>query len=178
LTNIVYIATSLDGFISAPNGNLEWLETVPNPTEDDLGFSKFMDRVDAIVMGRVTFETVVGFEMGWHYPIPGIVLSSSMTSAPEGFAEHVKFASGSPKCIVQIAQEQGHENLYIDGGKTIQRFLDEDVIDELIVTEIPILLGGGDRLFGKLDQQLTFELLGTEVLLGQLVKKHYRRKRS
>jgi dihydrofolate reductase len=178
LSNIVYIATSLDGYISAPNGGLDWLSFVPNPTEDDLGFSKFMDRVDAIVMGRVTFETVVGFGSGWHYPIPGIVLSSTMKSAPEGFADHVQFANGSPKEIVRIAYEQGFENLYIDGGETIQRFLSEDLIDELIVTEIPILLGGGDRLFGKLDQELTFEFLGTEVMLGQLVKKHYRRKRS
>ena len=76
MSNIVYIATSLDGYISAPDGGLDWLSSVPNPNGDDLGFSKFMDRVDAIVMGRVTFETVVGFGSGWHYPIPGIVLSS------------------------------------------------------------------------------------------------------
>jgi dihydrofolate reductase len=178
LSNIVYIATSLDGYISAPNGDLDWLSSVPNPTEDDLGWLKFMDRVDAIVMGRVTFETVVGFGLGWHYPIPGIVLSSTMRSAPEPFGEHVKFASGSPKDIVQIASEEGFENLYIDGGKTIQGFLRDDLIDELIITEIPILLGGGDRLFGTLDHKLMFELLETEVMLGQLVKKHYRRNRS
>jgi len=178
LSNIVYIATSLDGYISAPDGGLDWLSSVPNPTGDDLGFSKFMERVDAIVMGRVTFETVVGFGSGWHYPIPGIVLSSTMKSAPVGFADHVQFANGSPKEIVRIAHEQGFENLYIDGGKTIQRFLNEDLIDELIITVVPILLGGGDRLFGKLGQELTFEFLGTDVMLGQLVKKHYRRKRS
>jgi dihydrofolate reductase len=178
LTNIVYIATSLDGFISASDGGLDWLSSVPNPTGDDLGFSKFMDRVDAIVMGRVTFETVVGFESGWHYPVPGIVLSSSMTSAPDGFSDHIQFANGAPETIVQIAEDQGFNNLYIDGGNTIQRFLREDLIDELIVTEVPILLGGGDRLFGALDHELTFDLLGTEILLDQLVQKHYRRNRS
>ena len=137
-----------------------------------------MERVDAIVMGRITFETVLGFGLGWHYPIPGIVLSSTMNSAPEGFAQHVQFANGSPSEIVQLAKEQGFENLYIDGGKTVQRFLQEDLIDELIITELPLLLGGGDRLFGQLEEQLPFELVSTEVLLGQLVKRHYRRKRD
>ena len=65
-----------------------------------------------------------------------------------------------------------------NGGKTVQRFLQEDLIDELIITEIPLLLGGGDRLFGQLEEELPFEFIGTEVLLGQLVKKHYRRKRD
>ena len=178
MTNIVYIATSLDGYISAADGGLEWLGSIPNPENDDLGFSAFMQRVDAIVMGRITFETLIGFDVGWHYPIPGIILSSTMTEAPADFAQHVRFANGSPREIIRRANEQGYENLYIDGGKTIQAFLQEDLIDELIITEIPILLGGGNPLFGQTTQQLAFELIGTEVLLEQLVKRHYRRKRD
>jgi len=137
-----------------------------------------MQRVDAIVMGRITFETVLGFGLGWHYPKPGIVFSSTLDSTPEEFAEHVQFANGSPREIVQLAKRQGFENLYIDGGKTIQRFLQEGLIDELVITEIPILLGDGDRLFGTLEEQLTFDLVGTEILLDQLVKKHYRSRRD
>ena len=128
-------------------------------------------------MGRITFETVVGFGMGWSYPVPGLILSSTLNTAPVGFADHVAFARGTPSEIVGIAKEKGYSNLYIDGGKTIQRFLRADLIDELIVSEIPILLGGGERLFGELDQRLDFELVGTEVLLNQIIKKHYRRKR-
>ncbi len=176
MANIVYIATSLDGFISAPDGGLDWLSSVPNPSGDDLGFSDFMTRIDAIVMGRVTFETVVGFGSGWPYPVPGIVLSSTMSTAPEGFADKVQFASGSPQDIVRLAKGLGFESLYIDGGKTIQGFLQADLIDELIVTEVPILLGGGERLFGLLDHPLMFELVGVETLLGQLVQKRFRRK--
>ena len=151
MSNIVYIGTSMDGYISAPDGSLDWLSYVPIPEGDDLGFSEFMERVDAVVMGRKTFETVLSFEMGWHYPKPGIVLSSTLKTVPEGFADHVQLASGTPSEIVQLAKKQGFENLYIDGGTTIQRFLREDLIDEMIITEIPILLGGGDRLFGELD---------------------------
>ena len=178
MSNIVYIGTSLDGYISAPDGNLDWLNYIPVPEGNDLGFSEFMDRVDAILMGRKTFETVLGFGMGWHYPKPGIVLSSTLKSAPEEFADHIQFANGAPSEIVQLARKQGFENLYIDGGTTVQRFLREDLIDELIITEIPLLLGGGDRLFGELDQRLEFELVDTKVLLNQLVRKHYQRKRD
>ncbi len=78
MSNIVYIGTSLDGYISAPDGDLDWLSYVPIPEGDDLGFSEFMDRIDAIVMGRKTFETLLGFGVGWHYPKPGIVLSSTL----------------------------------------------------------------------------------------------------
>jgi dihydrofolate reductase len=177
MANIVYIATSLDGYISAPNGKLDWLNYVPVPEGDDLGFAELMGRVDAIVMGRLTFETVVGFGMGWTYPIPGIVLSSTLTSAPQGFADHVDFANGTPSEIVDIAKQKGFENLYVDGGKTIQNFLRADLIDELVISEIPLLLGGGDRLFGELDQRLDFELINTEIMLDQIVKKQYRRKR-
>jgi len=172
LTNIVYIATSLDGYIADRDGGLDWLSVVPNPTGDDLGFARFMWRVDAVVMGRVTFQTVAGFGGGWPYPVPGIILSTTMTTAPQGFANHVQFASGSPAEIVAAARQQGYRTLYIDGGQTIQRFLQADLIDELILTEIPVLLGGGDRLFGQLDHQIGFELLETQTLLDQMVQRH------
>jgi dihydrofolate reductase len=178
MSNIVYVGTSLDGYISARDGGLAWLEYVPNPEGSDLGFFEFMKRVDAVVMGRKTFETLIGFGVGWHYPNPGIILSTTLQSVPKEFADHVQLASGTPGQIVELARQQGFENLYIDGGNTVQRFLREDLIDEMIVTEIPILIGGGARLFGELDRHLGFELLGTEVLLGQLVRKHYRRKRG
>ena len=178
MTNIVYVGTSLDGYISARDGDLGWLEYVPIPEGDDMGFSEFMDRIDAVVMGRKTFETLIGFGVGWHYPSPGIVLSSTMKTAPEAFAEHVQFASGSPAEVVAFAEDRGFENLYIDGGETVQRFLRDDLIDEMIITEIPILLGGGSRLFDDLDEHLGFELVSSVVMFDQFVRKHLRRKRE
>ena len=178
MSNFVYVGASLDGYISGPGGALDWLDYVPTPEGDDLGFSAFMDRVDAVVMGRHTFETLIGFGVGWHYPKPGIILSSTMASAPEEFADHVQFAHGTPTEIVELARRQGFDDLYVDGGVTVQRFLRDDLIDELIITEIPILLGGGTRLFGPLDRRLGFEHVETTVLLDQLVKRRYRRKRG
>lgn len=178
VANIVYIGTSLDGYISGPNGDLGWLEYVPVAEGDDLGFADFMERIDAVVMGRKTFETLIGFGVGWRYSKPGVILSATLTSAPEEFADHVQFAKGTPAEIVKFAEGQGYKNLYIDGGVTVQRFLQEDLVDEIIITTIPILLGGGDRLFGQLDQPLGFELIGSEILAKELVKRRYRRKRE
>lgn len=178
MANIVYIGASIDGYIAARDGGLDWLEYVKTPEGDDLGFSDFMTRVDAVVMGRKTFETLIGFGVGWHYPKPGIILSSSMTSAPAEFEDHVQFTHGEPCEIVEFAKALGFENLYVDGGATVQRFLRDDLIDEMIITEIPILLGGGVRLFGDLNQHLGFELVESTVLAGQLVKRRYRRKRE
>lgn len=177
MTNFVYIGTSLDGFIADADGGLDWLDFVPAPEGDDLGFADFMARIDAVVMGRKTFETLIGFGLGWHYSKPGLILSTSMDSAPEAFADHVTFLRGSPAEIVAQAEAGGFQNLYIDGGETVQRFLRDDLIDELIITQIPILLGGGTRLFGHLDHPLGFELIGSETLAAQLVKRWYRRKR-
>ncbi len=178
MTNYVYIGTSLDGCIAAADGGVEWMNYVPIPEGEDLGFYEFMERVDAVVMGRNTFETLIGFGVGWHYPKPGIILSSTLESAPDEFREHVQITSGTPAGIVAFAKEQGYENLYIDGGDTIQRFLRDDLIDEMIITTIPILIGRGIPLFGDLDASLGFELVDTKVLLDQLVKRHYRRKRD
>ena len=177
MSNIVYIGTSLDGRIASADGDFGWMEYVPNPDGDDLGFSAFMERIDAVVMGRNTFETLIGFDVGWHYPKPGIILSTTLKSVPGDFAQHVDIASGTPAEIIETAKLKGYEDLYIDGGDTVRRFLKDDLIDEIIITEIPILLGGGPRLFGELDDYLGFELVGTHVYLDNLVKRHYRRKR-
>ena len=177
MANFVYIAVSLDGYISPQDGSLDWLATVPNPDGDDLGFSEFIQRVDAIVMGRLTFETLEGFGIDWHYPVPGIVLSSTMTGLPDKFRDSAALTSGSPEEVVSYASDLGYKNLYIDGGTTIQNFLRSDLIDELILTEIPILLGGGDRLFGVLDAPQKFSLIETTTLLGQMVKRRYKRVR-
>ena len=178
MSNFVFIATSIDGFISAPDGNLDWLDYVPFPDGEDGGFADFIKRVDAIVMGRVTFETVVGFGRGWHYAVPGIVLSSTLSSAPAEFESHVEFAMGTPQEIVKSLNDQGYANLYIDGGATVQAFLREGLIDQMILTRIPVLLGGGIPLFSELPGMMRFTHVKTDVLHDQLVQSHYQRRKD
>ena len=177
MTNYVYIATSLDGFIATTKGDLDWLSETPNPENSDYGFSEFMQSIDAIVMGRKTFEKVLTFE-AWPYDRPVFVPSSGTISIPKNLDGKVEPVTGTPTEIVEQLNELGHENLYIDGGVTIQGFLEEDLIDEMIITRVPILLGDGIPLFGKITNRLHFNHKKTEFLNENLVKSYYVRTRE
>lgn len=146
----VYIATSADGFIAKPDGDIEWLI---RPEYSDAGkiglvYDEFISTVDAIVMGRHTFEKALTFGE-WHYEgTEVIVLTTQNLKVPADLTGRVRFESGSPQEIVTMLAKEGKRHLYIDGGITIQRFLEAKLIDELTITVIPILLGGGIPLFG------------------------------
>ena len=174
---IVYIATSIDGYIADKVGGIEWLNTVPNPDKNDLGWSDFIKNIDAIVMGKNTFEKVLSFNMDWHYPVPTYILSNSIKEIPKGFEDKIEIINGTPKEVTELLNNKGYNNVYVDGGTTIQQFLKEDLIEELIITKIPILLGGGIPLFTELDNQMIFELIETKVLINHLVQIKYSRKR-
>ncbi len=176
MTTYVYIAESLDGLIADSSGGLAWLQVVPNPDNSDYGFAEFLSGVDAIVMGRRTFETVAGFD-DWPYSAPVIVLSESLSALPAAFEGRAEILRGDPRVIVASLEDRGYSNLYIDGGRTIQRFLDDDLIDEMIITRIPVLLGGGTPLFGSMSRPLSFIHHNTRALNSQLVQSRYVRDR-
>jgi dihydrofolate reductase len=172
--NYVYIATSIDGYIATSDGGIEWLHELPNPNNSDYGYSDFVKNIDALLMGRNSFEKVLTFD-DWPYEKKVFVLSSTLNEVPSELIGKVEFISGTPIEILSIVNSQGFTNLYIDGGLVVQSFLAEDLIDELIVTRIPILLGGGIPLFGDLDKSLKFTHNNTEVYDNALVKSHYTR---
>ncbi|MBC8767805.1 dihydrofolate reductase [Arenibacter sp. BSSL-BM3] len=174
--NLVFIATSLDGYIADRNGGLDWLTSVPNPELSDMGYKNFVAQVDALVMGRNTFETVCGFDGDWPYNQPVFVLSSTLKTIPEKYRDKAELVKGSLNEILKQIHDKGYHNLYIDGGVTIQNFLKEDLIDEMTITTIPIVLGGGTALFLQLSKELEFSLVESKVLLNQIVQNHYLRK--
>ncbi len=174
--NKVFIATSIDGYIADKNGGLDWLNSIPNPDHIDMGYNEFITDIDAIVMGRKTFETVCNFDIEWPYSKPVFVLSTTLKSIPDDFQNKASIIKGNPDVIVKYLLSRGFEKLYIDGGRTIQGFLKEDLIDEIIITTIPILLGGGSRLFSTSHNMLGFDLIESKVFLNQMVQSHYKRK--
>ena len=174
MTNHVYIATSLDGFIATSDGELDWLEEIPNPDKNDYGYGEFIKNIDAIVMGRKTFEKVVTFGQ-WVYEKPVFILSNSLTKLPEKILDKAEIVSGEIKEVIAQLNQEGYKNLYIDGGRVIQSFLQEDLVDEMIITRVPILLGKGIPLFDKLEQHLQFSHKKTEIYNNTLVKSHYTR---
>lgn len=174
-SNSVFIATSLDGYISDKERKIDWLHSFPMPEGADTGYTAFMDRMDALVMGRTTFETVCGFDIDWPYEKPVFVLSNSLSKIPEKFEKHAQLVKGDLKEVLSQIHLQGFNHLYIDGGRTIQSFLQEDLIDEMIITTIPILLGGGSPLFGELEKPLNFECVKSELLFEKISQGHFKR---
>ena len=175
--NKVFIATSLDGYIADTQGGIDWLHAIPNPENIDMGYGTFMHGIDALLMGRNTFETVCGFDMPWPYEKPVFVMSNSMSAIPDQYREYATLVKGSLTDILRLIHELGHRNLYIDGGKTIQSFLKEDLIDEMIITTIPYLLGEGISLFGPLTQRLSFKCVGSTIYLNSIVQNRFVRDR-
>nr|CRH05645.1 conserved protein of unknown function [include conserved C-terminus domain of the bifunctional deaminase-reductase] [Candidatus Magnetococcus massalia] len=178
MSNSVFIATSLDGYIADKQGGLDWLHSIPNPEKRDLGFVAFMQSVDALVMGRNTFEVVCGFECDWPYDKPVFVLSNSLREIPSAYSDKATLMQGTPHEVVEKLDVMGLSKRYIDGGITIQRFLQAGLIDEMTITQLPILLGGGSPLFGKLNASVDWELVSSRIELNAMVQSHYRRRGS
>ena len=173
----VFIATSLDGFIATSDGGVEWLDEIPNPENSDFGFGGFMSGIDALVMGRNTFEKVLTFGE-WPYDKPVFVVSNSLSGVPEDLEGKVEVINGAPRSVVEQLGQRGFRNLYVDGGKVIQSFLEDDLVDEMIITRVPVLLGDGMPLFGKLTKTLQFEHVKTETFSEGLVQSTYARVRD
>ena len=167
----VFIATSLDGYIARKDGAIDWL---PGDDVEPHGYDEFIASVDAIVIGRKTFETVLSFG-GWAYGTKPVVVLSSTPDALKAPQEAVcDFMTGSPGEIVQKLEARGFRHLYIDGGVTIQRFLEAGLIQSVIITRIPVLLGSGLPLFGPLSRDVRLEHIGTRSFRGGLVQSEYR----
>ncbi len=176
MSNIVYIATSLDGYIAKIDGGIDWLMEIPNPDQSDYGFADFMSRVDGVLMGRKTYEIVQDFDQ-WIYTKPVFVLTQTLDTLPGKWAHKAEIVKGEPTEVIAALNSRGINNIYVDGGKTIQSLLSLDLIDEMIITKIPILLGDGIPLFGTGNSELKFEHIETDVYYGGLVKSRYLRKR-
>lgn len=177
MANYVYIATSLDGYIATPDGGVEWLDEIPNPGGEDFGFADFMGRVDALLMGSATFGKVLSFGL-WPYKKKVFVLSNRLSEVPEDLEGMAEIIAGEPEQVVRDLKNRGFGNLYVDGGKVIQSFLKDDLIDEMIITTVPVILGKGIPLFGELDHAIRFNHVETEVFNDYLVKSRYVRQRD
>ena len=171
----VYIATSLDGFIARPNGDLDWLIGDSGTQSDgDFGYQAFMDTVDVVVMGRNTFEKVLTFG-AWPYSGRRVaVLSRSLSELPAGLPANVELILPAPNEVIAHLEAQGAKHLYIDGGLTIQAFLSAGLITDLIITRIPILIGEGIPLFGALSHDIKLEHIETRPFENGFVQSKYR----
>lgn len=172
-TGHVFIATSLDGFIAREDGAIDWL-TLPAATAEDHGYDAFIAGMDAIIMGRGSFETVQGFDP-WPYDLPVLVLSARLahTPVPDRLIGKVSFANLTPAAAMDQMAQRGHQRIYIDGGQIIQSFLRAGLIHDMVITRIPILLGQGRPLFGPLASDVALIHHDTRAFPSGLVQSHY-----
>lgn len=171
----VFIATSVDGFIAKPDGDVEWLHRPEYdvPDTDDFGYSEYIATVDAVVMGRKSYEKVLTFP-GWAYDgTPVYVLSSRAIDVPNELRSKVTVMEGAPYDVVGRLAAVGKRHLYIDGGATIQSFLQARLIHELTITRIPVLLGQGISLFGTNGPEMQLRLVRTKEFPNGFVQVKY-----
>ncbi len=138
----VFIATSLDGCIARSDGRIDWLSAVQIEGED-YGYQAFFDSVDALVMGRRTYDTVLGFE-AWPYRGKRCVV---LTHRPPKSRHGEEFFEGGPAALVERLGREGARRIYVDGGEVIAQFFEAGLIDDLTLSLVPVVLGGGRRLF-------------------------------
>lgn len=172
----VFIATSIDGFIARENGSIDWLENANTavPPGEDCGYADFIKTIDYLVMGKNTFDLVCSFPE-WPYKNTKVhVLSSTMIKLPPGMPNTITLSDEKPTILVQRLSKAGAKRLYIDGGITIQRFLQNDLIDDITITKIPILLGAGRPLFGHIGHDIKLQHVSTQVYPFGFVQDIYR----
>lgn len=170
----VFIATSLDGYIARPDGDVAWLhEGEPVEEGDDMGYSALFNAVDALVMGRGSFEKVLEFDP-WPYGTkPVIVLSRNQLEVPEALRDTVRIDSSSPQELVDKLSQEGYTRIYLDGGKVIQSYLREGLVDNMTITMIPVLIGAGIPLFGGLEKDVKLKLLESKSWQNGMVQLNY-----
>lgn len=140
----VFISASVDGYIARPDGGVDWLSRFETP-DDYYGYRTFFDGVDALVVGRKTYDLVRSFDP-WPYGSKRCVV---MTHHPVPPKHAEEFFSGAPAELVERLGVEGVRRVYVDGGDVIRQFFSAGLIDELTISIIPVVLGDGVRLFER-----------------------------
>ena len=169
---ILYIATSLDGYIAKPNDDLDFLSIVEQKGQD-YGYADFVKTIDTVIVGRKTYDKVIS--MGYNYPhADKETYVITRTSQPS--IGSVNFYTGNLKELVEKLKTKKGKNIYCDGGAEIaNELMKENLIDEYIISVIPILLGNGTKLFKDGRPELKLKLVSTQQFDKGLVQLHYKR---
>ncbi len=165
----VFVGTSVDGFIARPDGTFDFL---PPGGGEEHGYEAFFASVDALVIGRKTYETVLPFKE-WPYGTKPVFVLSSRPLPPAPAGAVVERLSGAPADVVSQLEARGLRHLYVDGGATIQQFLRAGLVQRLVVTRVPVLIGEGIPLFGFTGRDIILRHVATRSYGTGLVQSEY-----
>ncbi len=169
---ILYIATSLDGYIAKPNDNLDFLSIVEKEGED-YGYASFIKSVDTVVLGRKTYDWIIAHVPEFHHADKKTYIITR-TARPD--VGNITFYTEDLKDLILKLKSETGKNIFIDGGaEIVNELLKENLIDEFVISIIPILVGDGVKLFkdGRPEQKLT--LISTKQFETGLIQLHYKR---
>lgn len=169
---ILYIAMSLDGYIAAPGDNLDFLSVVEKEGED-YGYHRFVETVDTVIMGRKTYDKVLSFGIPFPHSDKQSFIITSKSRPSEG---NIHFYTGNLKDLVNKLKSEPGKHVFVDGGAAVvQAMLKEQLLDELVISVIPVLLGDGIPLFQPGSPTTDLQLVGTKSFEKGLVQLHYQR---
>jgi len=174
----LYIATSIDGFIARKDGSLDWLNNHPNPDQLDYGYAEFLAEIDTIIMGRKTYEEVLGFGFEWPYDnCRTYVLTSDKNFKVR--TENTTLIHGVDHKTIGDLRSGSKKHIWmVGGGKVIASFLDHNAIDEMMIFIIPLILGSGIRMLPEPTRETNFELVRSDSFNNGVVSLIYKLKRN
>ncbi len=170
---ILYMATSFDGYVAGPHDEVDWMDKY---SDVEYGFKDFLATVGAIIMGRRTYD--LGVEKQWFsqydYKSPIVVVSSNRPATPSKDADFTFVTEGIEAAHILAKEKAGRKNIYIFGGANIaQQYLQAGLIEEIYIGLVPIILGGGKRLFENVIKRINLSLIDLERFDKGLVMVHY-----
>jgi len=167
----VFCGVSVDGFLARPDHTFDFLDT---PGQGPHGFDEFWSSVDAVLIGRRTFNAARSFAGPWAYgKKPVFVLTHRQPDFSSLRGAVVEAIAGEPRAVADQLEERGFQHIYVDGGQTIQQFLAAGLIDRMIVTRVPVLIGEGISLFGPIPRDIALRHIATQTFQGGLVQSEY-----
>lgn len=170
----LYIATSIDGYIARKDGSLDWLDAIPNPDQLDYGYSQFYDSVDTLLIGRKTYEEVLGFGVDWPYPDSKTYIISSKPVEIKTDSTY-QLSESLDQIVKDLLNEEGKDIWVVGGGVLISSLLNMGLIDEMLITITPVILGEGIPLFPYNPKETKFELIKTEAFNTGFVNLVYKK---
>ncbi|HMQ06041.1 MAG TPA: dihydrofolate reductase family protein [Saprospiraceae bacterium] len=162
IKTVLYIATSLDGFIARPDGRIDWLTSVPDPRTGDYGYAALLESIGTVIMGRKTYEEIIGFDVDWPYiGLDTYILTNNYEL--KILYPDIQILTGSVKEFITALKELAKKDIWlVGGGQVVTQFLNDEILDKMIITIIPKIIGEGIPLFAKTPKESKWKLIETK----------------
>ncbi|MFN8393763.1 MAG: dihydrofolate reductase family protein [Bacteroidia bacterium] len=173
---ILFVATTIDGYIARPDGNIDWLNAIPEPDSGDYGYAELLAGIGSVVMGRKTYEEVLGFGVEWPYSDYKTVIVTRnrefAVSTPSTYVLQTGIAEG----MAELERETGKDIWLVGGGELVAEFLRLDLVDKMVISVVPLVLGEGIPLFPGRSKESAWTLVEAKAFNTGLVNLVYLRK--